>query len=336
MSQSSGALREPVPLPTSTGPVQNRVDETPTRLRISEIEAGISPRLGGTDENHIRLLAGVASPLPPILVHRETMRVIDGMHRLTAARLNGADEIEVKFFHGSDAEAFLLAVQTNTAHGLPLTGADRQAATIQIIAAYPELSDRAVAAIAGLSARTVSGIRKRTGAPPSRHRLGRDGRVRPLSTAEGRRTAGQLFANQPQLSLREVAARAGISVSTARDVRMKMSTDGRDEHPATGDVRSSHDHSQTVTALPEMRSPGLDLQSMVDGLRRDPSIRYSERGQGMLRWLALRAITVSQYRQIIDGLPPHITNRLARIAREYAAVWTGFADELDSRNAESG
>jgi len=320
MTQSFRIPREQVPSNTANEPERNGPDETITWIRISEVEVADSPRLDGTDEEHIRLLAGVSSRLPPILVHRESMRVIDGMHRLTAARMNGAEEIEAKFFHGSDAEAFVLAVRTNTTHGLPLTATDRQAAATRIIASHPELSDRAVAGIVGLSARTVSNLRKRAGDTLPQRRLGRDGRLRPLSTVEGRRIAGQLFADQPQSSLREVAKQAGISVSTARDVRLKMSADRRDEHSAAEE------------GLPGKTDSGADLKSMIESLRRDPSIRYSERGQAVLRWLALRTITAHQYRQVIDDVPSHTTGLLTRIARECAAAWTEFADELDNKS----
>src|ERR1051326_1883704 len=44
-----------------------------------------SPRLNGEDRAHILRLAETETPLPPILVDKRTMRVIDGMHRLMAA-----------------------------------------------------------------------------------------------------------------------------------------------------------------------------------------------------------------------------------------------------------
>ncbi len=42
---------------------------------------------------HARSLAQTEADLPPIVVHRTTTRVIDGMHRLTAAGLRGEREI---------------------------------------------------------------------------------------------------------------------------------------------------------------------------------------------------------------------------------------------------
>src|ERR1039457_6828415 len=48
---------------------------------------GDSPRLEGEDKAHIARLAEAEGPLPPVLVERRSMRVIDGMHRLMAALL---------------------------------------------------------------------------------------------------------------------------------------------------------------------------------------------------------------------------------------------------------
>ncbi|MEU4746566.1 ParB/RepB/Spo0J family partition protein, partial [Actinosynnema sp. NPDC023658] len=121
-----------------------------------------SPRLDGEDPDHIRLLAGTTAPLPPILVHRSTMRVIDGMHRLRAAMLRGDTEIAVEFFDGTEAEAFARGVRENVTHGLPLSRADREAAAARIITAHREWSDRALAQLTGLSATTVAAVRARS------------------------------------------------------------------------------------------------------------------------------------------------------------------------------
>ena len=92
------------------------------------------------------------------------MQVIDGMHRVRAAILSGAGYIEALLFEGAEDEAFLLAVQLNVAHGLPLSRADRVAAAVRIIHSSPQWSDRAIARAAGLSDKTVASIRRRTSA----------------------------------------------------------------------------------------------------------------------------------------------------------------------------
>jgi ParB-like chromosome segregation protein Spo0J len=65
--------------------VSNRIE----RVSIESLAESGSPRLAGQNEEHARLLAESGLELPPIVVHRPTRRVIDGMHRLAAARLRG-------------------------------------------------------------------------------------------------------------------------------------------------------------------------------------------------------------------------------------------------------
>jgi hypothetical protein len=191
---------------------------------VSSLRPGQSPRLEGEDKAHIARLAQSEAALPPILVSRRGMRVIDGAHRLIAASLNGQKAIDVEFFDGTEADAFLRAVEANVTHGLPLSQADRRAAAARIITSHPRMSDRAIADSAGLAARTVAAIRRRSAGavPQPETRVGMDGRVRPLSCAEGRRRAAELMAEHPRASLREVARGAGISPATARDVRKRV------------------------------------------------------------------------------------------------------------------
>src|SRR5215469_10401830 len=143
-----------------------------------------SPRLNGEDKAHIARLAETETPLPPILVDRRTMRVIDGMHRLMAASIQGRETIDVRFFDGSERDVFLRAVQENIAHGLPLSQADRRAAAERIIASHPHMSDRAIGHSVGLAAKAVAAIRKSSNEeiPQANARVGRDGKVRPLDS----------------------------------------------------------------------------------------------------------------------------------------------------------
>ncbi|MFD0855024.1 hypothetical protein ACFQ07_22475, partial [Actinomadura adrarensis] len=138
--------------------------EWPLHVPITEILPADSPRLDGVDETHARVLADAESELPPILVHRATMRVIDGMHRLRVARLKGQNTVAVRFFEGPEDLVFALAVEANIAHGKPLSLQDREAAAARIVREHPEWSDRVIAGTSGLSSKTVGAIRRRAGA----------------------------------------------------------------------------------------------------------------------------------------------------------------------------
>ncbi|MBZ9641723.1 ParB/RepB/Spo0J family partition protein, partial [Streptomyces sp. PSKA30] len=130
-------------------------------VEIGSLSLSGSPRLGGERPEHIQLLAAAQKPLPPITVHRPTMRVIDGYHRLKAARLRGERTIAARFFDGDEAAAFVLAVKLNVTHGLPLALADRKRAAERIVVSHPQWSDRRVASVTGIAPGTVGEIRRR-------------------------------------------------------------------------------------------------------------------------------------------------------------------------------
>src|SRR5687768_3713348 len=110
-------------------------------VALSTLLPADSPRVEGEDADHVRALAELECPLPPVIVHRPTMRVIDGMHRVHAATLRGESQIRVVFFDGSPEEAFVRAVQSNSAHGLPLSQADKSAAARRILESFPQWSN---------------------------------------------------------------------------------------------------------------------------------------------------------------------------------------------------
>jgi ParB-like chromosome segregation protein Spo0J len=316
---------------------------------VLSLRPGESPRLNGEDKAHIARLAETETPLPPILVDRRTMRVIDGMHRLMAASLRGKETIDVIFFEGSEAELFLRAVEENVAHGLPLSQADRRAAAERIITSHPHMSDRAIGQAAGLAAKAVAAIRKRStdDLPQSNTRVGRDGKVRPLDSGEGRRRAAELLTEQPDSSLRGVARAAGISPATVLDVRKrlnrgeppvpeKVSANGHagkgvgahaDEGADAPSPRSGPQPTSRSTAAPA----ALASAATVEKLLRDPSLRNNEQGKGMLRLLHVNAIGAEQLPDMARAVPPHCVGIVVWLARQYAKMWQDFARELDGR-----
>ncbi|WP_249227944.1 ParB/RepB/Spo0J family partition protein [Kutzneria sp. CA-103260] len=304
---------------------------------IASLRPPDSPRLAGENDEHVRLLADSPDILPPIIVCRRTMRVIDGAHRVRAAVMRGDAEIEVRYFDGGDADAFLLAVQANTTHGMPLSRADRTAATARILQTHPHLSDRVIASTTGLSPKTVSAIRRRATAhnPQLRTRTGRDGRVRPLDTSEGRRRAADLISAHPEVSLRQVAAMAGISEGTARDVRDRLARgqapvpEQRGRRHGDPEARADRRHGGDAARLQP-----ANRESLMRMLKQDPSLRFNEAGRALIRLLDNYAISEDEQKKLIDNVPAHCVDRVAALARECASVWAEFAENL-SRNKQS-
>lgn len=299
------------------------------KVHIGQLRIAESPRLNGVDPDHARALAEVDDTLPPIIVHHPTMRVIDGMHRLEAARMNERLEIDVRFFHGDWADAFRLAVRANAAHGLPLTRNDRKAAAARILQDQPQLSDRSVAHTTGLAAKTVARIRRQSGGEADR-RIGRDGRARPLSTADGRRIALLAISARPEASLRQIAQEAGISVGTVRAVRACIDA-GEDPvliyRRSLGPASSNGNGGSAAHGDPNL----VDVDAVIAGLRRDPSLRYTERGRVLLRCLGGHVMMVMQLQNAIDGVPPHCAALVAKVVRGCADELSSIAAALDQR-----
>jgi ParB-like chromosome segregation protein Spo0J len=297
---------------------------------IARLRGADSPRLAGLDEGHARLLAESDADLPPILVHQSSMRVIDGMHRLRAAQLRQRTSIRVRYFDGDDDSAFLRGVTENIRHGLPLTLADRRSAATRLLEMHPHWSDRAVGRAAGLSGKTVSALRHaNTKITRAAHRLGQDGRVRPINSAVGRQYASELLARHPDASLRRIAAMAGISATTVRDVRDRMD---RGEDPTTAVRRAA--------APPKLGSPDLppaeaepDTAAVLGDLRADPALQYSETGRVLLRWFQVQ-FPIDHTDDFVAALPAHCLRTVARLARRYAAYWRSFADRVEGRASE--
>ena len=270
-----------------------------------------SPRLDGESSDHIKVLAESELRFPPIIVHRPTMRVVDGMHRVQASMLRGQTQIEACFFDGDEDEAFLLAVESNSEHGLPLSSADRTAAAARLTTAHPEWSDRAIASCTGLSAKTVRTVRLRSTGESHQlnKRIGRDGRSRPLGTDQGRRVAAELIANNPTASVREIARAAGISLGTAHNVRERLR---RGEAPVSSVQRGGGQAQQQEQTEEPLRRPGAQpwlrvsdeyRAIMLEKLCRDPALRFTKVGRLLIRLFSGLSVDTRQWEWLVENLP---------------------------------
>ncbi|MDQ0752997.1 hypothetical protein QF034_007228 [Streptomyces africanus] len=311
-------------------------------VEISSLSMGDSPRISGESPEHVEMLAAVDVPLPPIMVHRPTTRVIDGMHRLRASMLMGRKTIAVRFFDGTEEDAFVLAVKSNITHGLPLSATDRRHAAERIIATHPRWSDRMIASVVGTSAKTVAEIRRTAdaGGTAGSTRIGRDGRVRPVDVSEGRKLAHEMIVRDPGLSLRQVARAAGISPETVRDVRHRMLR-GEDPVPrarprnvvehGAGDRTGGH-RAELVTKAPAECEAKPAPALVVKRLHADPALRLNESGRDLLRLLNIHTVRSEDWNRIIESVPPHRMETVAQLARSCAEKWSEIASRIE-RNA---
>ncbi|WP_226367321.1 ParB/RepB/Spo0J family partition protein [Pseudonocardia sp. ICBG162] len=304
---------QPAREPTAHGIVNAVAVDVP----IARLCADTSPRSGGFDLAHLQALIDSPEPTPPIIAHRDTMTVIDGRHRMRAAEQRGEAMIQVRFFDGTEAEAFRLAVELNVKHGLPLCRADREAAARVLVRTHATWSNRAIGLSAGLPAKMVAGIRRAMASASEPHaRIGLDGRVRPVDPSVGRRRAGALLRSRPHASLREIAREAGVSPATVRDVRVRIES-GQDLPPAV----------QAAPVNPVAPEP---LKILCE-LQRDPTLRLTSTGRWLLRRLSSQMISTDDATAIAGTIPPHCRGLIADFMRSCAERWSTLADELEQR-----
>ena len=309
-------------------------------VEVSALSLGDSPRTGGEDVDHTASLMECEAPLPPILVHRPTMRIVDGLHRVRAAQAKGQRMIEAFLLDGSAESAFAAATAANLGNGLPLSLPDRRRAAARILQSHAHWSDRSISRLAGLSAKTIRAIRSRhETAPAVGSRTGRDGRLRPINSATGRRAAAEYIAAHPQCSLRDAAKYAGISPNTVRDVRDRLK---RGEDPVRCQTRTGPLTNRPATARPTHRPPVVSQTSetsstavrpLLASLSRDPELRMSDSGRELLRWLHTHTVDDVDVVALMATMPNHRQAQLAEIAARCSVSWSVIAHEMSSHGA---
>ncbi|WP_331739374.1 ParB/RepB/Spo0J family partition protein (plasmid) [Streptomyces sp. NBC_00637] len=323
------------------------------RVRIEALRPADSPRLNGVDTAHVQRLADALDSLPPILVHRPSMRIVDGSHRVAAAVLKGQDAVEVHYFDGPERDTFLRSVSANIAHGLPLSVADRKAASERILRSHADLSDRAIATCTGLDPKTVAAVRRSSTveARQSNTRMGSDGKDHPLDRTRERLQAAELMASRPDLPLRAVAEQTGLSLGTAHDVRRRLQRgeapvpvgrrggNGTGRRPAAAGAPLAPADRESPPPAPTRAAGGRPAtggrsRTPLETLRNlagDPSLRQSESGRLFLRWLHTHFVVDEAWRHQAGAVPPHCTATVADLALQCSDTWRRFAEDLTSR-----
>ena len=348
---------------TSAQGSMDAIDSLPTQeISVGSLITGFFLRGAGTDPAHVQMLAEVASfsELPPILAQRGNLRIIDGMHRFEAAKLRGEKTIKARVIDCTDDDAFILAVKTNTLHGLPLSKADRIAGARHILMGHPDWSDRAIGVATGLSAKTIAGIRRSEADDIQQltKRLGRDGKRLPVAAAEGRKRAADYIAARPDASLREIARETDVSLGTVQDVRARIrqgldpltggrarpthiAADSAMDGTEAGGVPEAEPRQRGVTSVQigSPRRPRATQQvtwpEISPKLASDPRLKYTDGGRAFLRWMAMHVIGVGQWREFVNVVPAHWVTEIILMAERASEEWHDFAEQLKSRREEA-
>jgi hypothetical protein len=291
-------------------------------------------RYNGLDQRHVRLLVESVAKWPPILLWGSKNQVVDGAHRIAAAHELGMKSITAEWFPGSAEEAFLEAVERNATHGLPLVLEDRICAVHRILEQHPQWSDRRIAKLCGVAGTTVARVRHdKFAAEPTafehKMRVGRDGRVRPISSVDIRgRVRGALEQN-PGASLRTLAALASVSPETVRTVRLSLQIPSHSptDRPPTGSAVIPIDREHPHGAAP------IKSEVMVDrGEEWKPDIALStcDSADRLINWLSNSSV-VYQWSDFAEEIPLSRIYEVADECRRRSQAWLAFASALEVR-----
>lgn len=303
---------------------------------LRDLHTAHAPRDAEEDERYARTLAASREDLAPVLVHRSTMLVIDGVCRARAAVLRGHTHIRARLFDGTEEDGEMLSVLVDVAHGMVPPVAERTAAARHALRVQPDWSDRALAALTGLSGKRVAALRQECGASgaPHERRLGLDGRARPLDSTARRQLADGLLNDDPHASLRQVARAAGLSPATVADVRERRRR-GEDPVPRRGagarPGRPGLVPTPRTGGTPVPPTAATALRPVLASLSQDPSLRLTESGRALLRALDVSCLLADGIEGIAAHVPPHRLDAVARLAESHARLWEALASHIGQR-----
>ncbi len=301
---------------------------------IERLMLGEGVRSAGLDEAHVALLTEMEGRWPPIVIWGDECLVVDGAHRVAAARRLGYHQIAAVRFEGTRDEAFLESVRQNVSHGLPLTVGDRRRAAVQVLTRHGDWSDRRVAWLCGLSGKTVARLRRielRRGLDGHdvvvelERRVGRDGKARPVQVGEVRERIRLALEENPGVSLRTIAALAGASPETVRTVRARLSDIGAGQTSVT-DLAPAEMPEASISVV-RLESPACSHGGLWD---RDPALLTCGDGGEFARWFT-RSRLGEDWQRYICTVPVSRVYEVVDEARRRAGAWTAFASMLECR-----
>lgn len=199
----------PAPAEEPEPEVQGQAAREPTGnalpVAIDAIDLDGSPAMRAElSAEAVEQYAGMLDELPPVELMRvgRSLRVIDGRHRIAAARAGGRTEILAVIREGSERDAFVAALGANARHGVRLSGADLRV-VVGAALADAELArwaDRRLARLVGCS-HTIVGVIRAECRPETVDgpRVGADGKTRKPPRQRPHRPPQQVAADRARI-----------------------------------------------------------------------------------------------------------------------------------------
>lgn len=296
--------------------------DRPVMIPIHNLLSSLPVRATGVSVDHVDRLIQSFSTLPPITVNSSMDCVIDGRHRLQAARQLRHDHIAARILRATDEEALVFAIEANSHQGLPLTLKDRKQIANQLLTLNPALSDRAVAHTAGVSPGCIRKLRLHRPTAQNEqltYRVGRDGRRRHVK--HHRVAHPSATAKSPK---RADASITGRTATKAQQVDSQDIPAITEQRPARQDLRTTLDH--RVETAPQGRGQSLPPWQLVAA---DPALKFSLVGKNLIAAVSLSMKLDRCTEGLSSIVPSHLRFPVAAYTRRAAVALQRCASRLE-------
>jgi ParB-like chromosome segregation protein Spo0J len=312
-SETARRVSPSIPSPVAI-PVESFVNGAPWRRRLNR--------------SHVVALAETPDAWPAIVVTQD-LAIVDGAHRVAAAKELGLQHLQAVVFVGTADDAFVEFLRLNAAHGLPLTLTERRDGVRRLLERDGRRSDRWIAELCGVSPKTAGRIRQELNSNSNDERdssdvvrVGRDGRARPVRPNAIRGRIAEELERRPDASLRSIARTVGASPQTVRSVARNLRGDEPAAEPSApipiaGFVR-----------MLDRTGPGAPARSAV---REDPAFRGEEDTATFATLFDSTAVDRGALLRHVECIPVSRIYEVADEARRRADSWREFAELLESR-----
>ena len=297
-----------------------------TALSVAKLKVTRSFRVVVSDAR-VKELMAAPHDWRPIIVARADHTIIDGRHRVIAARRLGRTEIAAEIFDGEPQDAFIEFVRRNVHSSHGLERGERQKAARRILCSHPDWADRRIGELCGISPKTVAKLRCRIGETFTEGeigladvRVGRDGRARPVDPAARRAQIVAALAEQPNASLRVIARAVGASPETVRSVRASLGQPGA---------------AAPVVSTPSTIVEPLPARPVVNEIKPwEPDQSFTSRDDGMstAEFLMQTDVCTADIERLVASVPLSRVYEVADEARQRAMFWSKLADRVEARS----
>lgn len=220
-------------------------------INIDELQFRAAVNEEAVEDYLNRMKAG--DEFPPIKVFSKNGRfvLLDGRHRLEAARCNHQRDITAEVWEGEWEQAVQIGLAANATHGLRRTNADKHQSAKVALQTWPDYADRRLANICVLHHSTIAAVRRDSTGGISQlevaKRQGADGKIRRMPNRDHSKSPAAPAGNAPTIPEAQGSNENSPATEVAEknlnadpiNTRTETYSEGPEDHPRNEPVNGA-------------------------------------------------------------------------------------------------